>query len=79
MLDFSYDISMEKITTESGVIEIIVQSEISNIHFVGIDFSKADFSRKNFSSCKFEKCNLSNVTLKDTTLNDIIFVNCKVM
>jgi uncharacterized protein YjbI with pentapeptide repeats len=70
---------MQKITTESGVIEIIPQQDISNIHFIWIDFSKADFSRKNFQSCTFEKCNLSNVKLKDTTLNDIDFVACKIM
>jgi uncharacterized protein YjbI with pentapeptide repeats len=70
---------MEKITTESQVIEIIPGQDISNIHFIGLDFSKADFSRKNFQSCIFERCNLSNVKLKDTTLNDVDFIACKVM
>lgn len=70
---------MEKITTQDGVIEIIPQEDIANIHFIWIDFSKANFSSKNFQSCKFEKCNLSNVILKDTTLNDVNFHNCKMM
>lgn len=70
---------MQKITTESQVIEIIPQEDISNIHFIWMDFSKADFSRKNFVTCKFEKCNLSNVKLKDTTLNDVEFHHCKLM
>lgn len=70
---------MQKITTESEVIEIISQEEFSNIHFIWLDFSKADFSRKNFQGCKFEKCNLSNVKIKNTTLNDVDFLGCKIM
>lgn len=70
---------MQKITTESGVIEIIWEQNISDIHFIGLDFSKADFSRKNFQNCIFEKCNLSNIKIKDTTLNDVDFIACKVM
>jgi len=55
------------------------QDYISDVHFVGINFSNHVFSRKNFSNCTFEKCNLSNITLKNTTLNDIRFKGCKIL
>lgn len=70
---------MQKITTKDQVIEIIPGEDITDIHFIWLDFSQADFSRKNFHSCKFEKCNLSNIKLKDTTLNDVDFIACKIM
>ncbi len=69
---------MQKIT-DLQFQSILEQDDISDIHFVWVNFSNHNFSFKIFSSCHFEKCNLSNVVLKNTTLNDVTFINCKIL
>lgn len=69
---------MQKIT-QNNFKNIIIQEEISNYHFINIDFSFYILSGKKINDCIFEKCNLSNIKLKDTILNNVVFIKSKLL
>ena len=60
-------------------LEVINEANITDKHFIWVDFSWLNFSWKNFCDCKFEKCNLSNIKVEEATFNGINFINSKLM